>query len=80
MIDIKDTLLLDDGNEYVVISKAKFDTLEYYYLLDKKNSNNFKFCYLKNEELIEVEDERIIKMLIPIFLENAEDVLNELMK
>ena len=32
MINIKDSLVLDDDNEYVVVSKVKYETKEYYYI------------------------------------------------
>ena len=35
IINIKDTLTLDDNNEYVVISKINYESKNYYYLLDK---------------------------------------------
>jgi len=76
MINIKDSLILDDDNEYVVVSKVKYETKEYYYILDKYNSSNFKFCYLDNDELVEVEDENLIKLLLPLLLDSAK---NEIM-
>ena len=59
MINIKDSLILDDDNEYVVVSKVKHNEKEYYYILDKYNNSNYKFCYLDNDELVEVQDEII---------------------
>ena len=35
-IDIKDTLMLDDKNEYVVVSKINVKDKYYYYLVDIK--------------------------------------------
>jgi len=78
MINIKDSLVLDDDNEYVVVSKVKYETKEYYYILDKYNSSNYKFCYLDNEELVEVEDENIIKTLLPLLLNSAKDEIMNL--
>jgi len=78
MINIKDSLILDDDNEYVVVSKVKYETKEYYYILDKYNSSNYKFCYLDNEELVEVEDENIIKTLLPLLLNSAKDEIMNL--
>ena len=77
MINIKDSLILDDDNEYVVVSKVKYETKEYYYILDKYNSSNYKFCYLENDELIEVENEELIKILLPMLLESAkQDIID----
>ena len=68
-INIKDTLTLDDNNEYVVISKVNYESKNYYYLLDKNNNNNPLFCYEDNEELVEIEDKELTTKLLPLFLE-----------
>ena len=71
IINIKDTLILDDNNEYVVISKVNYDGKNYYYLLDINNKENFKFCYEDNEELVEIEDKELNTKLLPLFVEAA---------
>ena len=77
MINIKDTLVLDDDNEYVVVSKVVYNEKNYYYILDKYESSNFKVCYLENDELVEIEDEKLVKTLIPLFFDNAkEDIID----
>ena len=78
MINIKDSLILDDDNEYVVVSKIKYEEKEYYYILDKYNSSNYKFCYLDNEELVEVEDEELIKILLPLLLNSVQQEIIDL--
>ena len=70
-INIKDTLTLDDNNEYVVISKINYENKNYYYLLDKNNEENIKFCYEDNEELVEIEDKKLTTKLLPLFVEVA---------
>lgn len=71
IINIKDTLILDDNNEYVVISKVNYDGKNYYYLLDINNKENFKFCYEDNEELVEIEDKELNTKLLSLFVETA---------
>ena len=78
MINIKDSLILDDDNEYVVVSKIKYEEKEYYYILDKYDSSNYKFCYLDNEELAEVEDEELIKILLPLLLNSVQQEIIDL--
>lgn len=68
-IDIKDTLLLDDNNEYVVVSKIKYENKDYYYLVDINNNGNVKFCYQNNEELVEFDNKELTAKLLPLFLE-----------
>lgn len=72
IINIKDILTLNDNNQYVVISKVNCDNRNYYYLLDKNNNNNLKFCFEDNEELVEINDEKLISKLLPLFVEAAQ--------
>jgi hypothetical protein len=78
MINIKDSLVLDDDNEYVVVSKVNYETKEYFYILDKFNNSNYKFCYLDNEELVEIEDEELTKILLPLLLDSAKEEIENL--
>ena len=77
IINIKDTLLLNDNNEYVVISKINYDNKNYYYLLDKNDNSNAKFCYEDNEELVEMNDKELTTKLLPLFVEAAQKEINE---
>ena len=72
VINIKDTLTLDDNNKYVVVSKLNYENKNYYYLLDKNNYSNFKFCYEDNDELVEINDNNLITKLLPLFVEVAQ--------
>lgn len=76
IINIKDTLTLDDNNEYVVISKINHENKNYYYLLDRKNLKNVKFCYEDNEELVEIIDKNLITKLLPLFVEASQKEIN----
>ena len=71
MIDIKDILTLDDNNTYTVVSKVNYKNETYYYLVDNNNLENLKFCYKKNNDLIELTDKSFITELLPLFLEKA---------
>ena len=73
-IDIKDTLTLNDGNEYVVVSKVIFENKTYLYLVS--DNGKILFCVLKNDTLKEVKDERLINKLLPLFLRNGRNVIN----
>lgn len=77
MINIKDTLVLDDENEYVVVSKANYNDKIYYYIINNNDNSDFKFCYQENDELVEIEDDKLIKELIPLFFNGVKEVLFE---
>ena len=74
-INIKDILTLSDNNDYIVISKVDYNNKTYYYLLDKNDSGNILFCYLENDELVEVVDKELNTKLLPLFLKEAEKEL-----
>ena len=76
MIDIKDTITLDDNNQYLVVSKINYNNKIYYYLIDKNNAENLKFCYLNNDELVETNNKELITMLLPLFLDVAKDEID----
>lgn len=74
MINIKDTLVLDDDNEYVVVSKANYNDKTYYYIINNNDNSDFKFCYQENDELVEIENDKLIKVLIPLFFNSVKDI------
>ena len=76
IINITDVLTLSDNNEYVVVSKTNYDSIEYYYLIDKNNDANVKFCYLDNDELVELDDKELTTKLIPFFVKEMDKILN----
>ena len=78
IINIKDTLTLDDNNEYVVVSKVNADNRNYFYLIDKNDNSNVKFCYQDNDELVELNDKELVTRLLPLFVENAKGELEDL--
>lgn len=78
IINIKDTLTLDDNNEYVVVSKVNVDDKNYFYLIDKNDNSNVKFCYQDNDELVELNDKELVTRLLPLFVENSKGELEDL--
>ena len=77
IINIKDTLTLDDNNEYVGVSKINDDDKNYFYLIDKNDNSNVKFCYQDNDELVELNDKELVTRLLPLFVENAKGELED---
>lgn len=77
IINIKDVLTLDDDNEYVVVSKVNYDNKDYFYLLDKNDATNVKFCYYDNDELVEINNSDLIVKLLPLFVETSKKEIEE---
>jgi len=83
MLEIKDIVSLDDGNNYAVVSKTKLDGKTYYYLMDIENNNNYKFCYEKKDnksKLILEKDKLVIKKLLRLFAIDLRKTLKEFEK
>ena len=78
-IDIKDTIVLSDDNSYIVVGKTALKDNIYYYLIDKDNNGNVKFCVenSKNQSLIELEDEKLIQQLLPLFLKSISSAITK---
>jgi len=68
IINIKDVLTLDNDYEYVVVSKTCYNNQTYYYLLNKSDFKDMKFCYIDQEDLVEIKDQQLITKLLPLFL------------
>lgn len=64
-IEIEDVLTLDDDKDYVVVSKAIIDDINYYYLIEDSDKPKMLFCYEDKEELVDITDSEKIKKIIP---------------
>lgn len=71
LIEKNDLITLSDKNEYVVVSMLVFNSIKFYYIADINNESNLKFCYLENDELVEIKDSNLIMQLLPLFKENT---------
>ena len=75
MIEVTNLVTLSDDNEYVVTAKAIYNGKVYYYFVDINNNKNIKFLYEDGDELVEEEDDNIIRQLLPLFLENIKEMV-----
>ena len=73
IIDISDTITLDDDKEYVVTGKTLYDDLEYVSLLNTKDYY-MKFGVLVEDQIVMLdneEDKEIIERLLPLLLQSV---------
>ncbi len=73
IIDISDTITLDDDKEYVVTGKTLYDDLEYVSLLNTKDYY-MKFGVLVEDQIVMLdneEDKEIIERLLPFLLQSV---------
>jgi len=78
-IDIKDTIVLSDDKEYVVVSKVNHQNDTYYYLIDKNVNENIRFCIenKSRQSLIDIEDKNLIQSLLPLFVEASSKAITK---
>ena len=62
-IDLYDLITLDNNKKYVVGSIINHNDINYYLLCDENNPKQYMFCYLKENKLVKVKDDNIIKIL-----------------
>ena len=81
-IDIRDEITLDDGQDYIVISKINYQGKTYDYIVSINDNTNIKFCYENPEKhsIVEVLDQEMIKKLLPLFAENSVELLKSFNK
>lgn len=77
-MEIRDVVVFDDDNEYVIASKVDYNNKTYLYLSDVNNSGKVMFGYLDSDDIVEIKDSKLIKELLPMFLESSKDVINEI--
>lgn len=77
-MEIRDVVVFDDDKEYVIASKVDYNNKTYLYLSDVNNSGKVMFGYLDNDDIVEIKDSKLIKELLPMFLESSKDVINEI--
>lgn len=79
-IDIRDLITLSDEKEYVVVSKVNYQNINYYYIVEIKNINNLKFLYEDKGELVEIDNEELLKTLLPLFYKASRNIIKEMLK
>ena len=79
MLNIRDLITIKDG-KYMVISKVELEGVIYYYLANTLKNDDFMFCSVDGDELVQILNDDLIKKLIPLFGEQAIKELNEYMK
>ena len=67
VIERNDLVTFDDDQAYLVVSKMMNGFLEYYYLINKDNVSDYKFCYLDGDDMVEVLNEKSIADLTILF-------------
>ena len=71
--------LLKD-NKYMVISKVELEGKLYFYIANIEKNEDFKFCYLEDDYLVEINDSNLVQKLIPMFTDQAMNELNNYIK
>lgn len=76
MLEIDKVIILENGEEYLVLDKVLYENIEYYYIAklnDTKTDieNNYKLVTIKEEDgnkiLKEVTGAETLKKILPLF-------------
>ena len=62
-LSIYDLVTLSDDKRYIIVSIINHNDINYYLLCDENNPKQYMFCYLKENKLVKVKDDNIIKIL-----------------
>lgn len=79
-IDILDTLTLDNHVDYVVAGKAKYDEVDYLFLVNTE-AYILRFAALSGDQLLMLDnkkDKGVIEKLFPLFVESASNKYTEI--
>lgn len=82
-INYKDIITLEDGNEYVVVSKINYDGKDYIYLVDIKNTSNIKFAEIEIEgektyiSVIDNNEKELLDKIIKLFFEDTKEIYDD---
>ncbi len=63
-MNLLNLVTLSDKNKYIVVSKADYNKKIYVCLVDIKNNQNIKYCYLENDEIVEINKEDLDQKLL----------------
>lgn len=77
--EISDIVTLNDGNDYVVVSIAKYLDDDYAFLIDINNKRNAFYARIKEDNLIALgsKNEELIEILTKLFEKPVFDFLKE---
>lgn len=72
MINKGEILTLDDNKKYIVVSSRLVDNVNYVYLIDGNDYNNFMFCKFDNNNGLEEISE--VNLLSRLMIEFKKDI------
>ncbi len=62
-IERYDILTLDDNIKYIVASIVDHKDIKYYFLCEETDPKKSMFCYLENNKLVKVDNEKLLEIL-----------------
>lgn len=74
MFDIGTIIDLDDNNSYTVISGIEYNNKEYLYLVDLNENSNMMFVEKSGNELIPINDTKLVKDLIQLMNDKINNI------
>lgn len=76
-VDKNDFIVLSDNVKYLVVSKVKYNKIEYYYLVDIVDNSNIKFVTFEKDEVLEIENTEILDAIFKLIIIDLKQNLAE---
>ena len=77
-IEIGDTLTLENNKKFIVVSMAEYKNKLCIYLVSE-DATVPMFCYLDDDELVEIEKPETIKEIIPLLLDTVSPLMEPIL-
>ena len=68
-------ITLDDDKKYVIVKKITNKQTDYFFALNINDNTDYKFLYIKDNELIQINDKKNISDLILLFKINISEYI-----
>lgn len=75
-INKNDIIRLSDNVSYLVVSKIKYQGINYYYLVDVVDNSNIKFVTIECDAIIEIPENETLDKLLKLFIIDLQKELN----
>ena len=79
-MDVTDIVKLEDKKEYLVAGKVNHKGKDYMCFVELENQKNVRCCYLDNDEIVFLANEKIDNIILLKLFSQMTKTLNEMAK
>lgn len=63
MLNIGDIVILNNNKQYAIANITNYENTDYFYVANMNDENDNKICEFIKDNLVEVRDEKLLKIL-----------------